>query len=188
MNTSHSHIGSSKSDHNIRWVQVEWGQLMSAFPKSDVASRLSEWYESFPADDVRSRIVELEKEMQERAAEIRFLSERLGEWEKFQGVLSGSLASSTSMTPVSENGQYPHKREAVLKVLGAEPLRTFKLEEIRQEMVDRGWLPDDDAGTHALQVYISNMAKRNEVERPRKGFYRYKLPTFQAMTLGVGQD
>jgi hypothetical protein len=117
------------------------------------------------------------------AAEIRFLTERLNEWEAFRAE-NGTSGAEGEPEPLLKRKGLPSKHWAIQKVLSENPLREWKLSELRDELVHRKWLADDEAATHALQVYIGNMAKRGEVDRPggRKGYYRYKLPEFKPLS------
>jgi hypothetical protein len=71
----------------------------------------------------------------------------------------------------------PTKREAVLAFLTERPDEHFKLIEIRQGLIERGWMTSDKRGIHALEVAVTNMAARGEVHRVRKGIYALRPRT-----------
>lgn len=70
-------------------------------------------------------------------------------------------------------GDTPGTRRAAIEiVMDAEPGRTWKLSDLRQALVARGWLGADDDEYHRLQVTASRMTQRKQLVRPTQGHYR----------------
>ena len=66
----------------------------------------------------------------------------------------------------------PTTRQAILDTIIQDPARAWKLSEIRDAMVDHGWLTQDDpSGAHRVQMVASNMVRRGELVRPEFGYY-----------------
>jgi len=75
------------------------------------------------------------------------------------------------------------KTAAVLRILGSNPNRTWKSQEIRQIMVERGWMSADDKDYASLMSTLSRMSGNGvgttptQIYRPARGHYRLGPPT-----------
>ena len=143
---------------------------MSTLPDDDRAvlparyleKRLDQWIDDFPIDAVKTQLEELERERGSIEAAIASFRRRLEIW----GAMRAHAQGHGDKVPK------PRKRDAVLNLLEQDPGRTFALSEIRDRLITDGLLEDSDKARHALDVTLSNMRRRGEVTRVRKGFYR----------------
>jgi hypothetical protein len=145
------------------------------------AEALLSWLDDFPVAALDKRLTALLLQRRELDVEIRFLQAQLMRHRQYLEDLRPGAAGRERPTPASDASgaqpktQTPPKRLAALRLLSEAPGRAWRLAEIRQALIDRGWLEDNDRARHALQVTLLAMAKRGELQKPRTGFYQ--MPT-----------
>ncbi len=125
-------------------------------------AQLDRWVEDFPADSIREHLAELERQRGTIEAAIESLTRRLQMWIALRAHTAGK----------GHLAKRPSKRDAVLALLERDHTREFSLAEIRSYLSEAGVLEDSAKARHALEATVSNMTKRGEIDRPRKGFYR----------------
>jgi len=150
---------------------------MSNTPSTpDTADALMEWLEAFPLRQVELRLGTLIEQRRELDGEIRFLQNQIIRYRQYLTDLNPEEEEETDSVGVLAQDQapqeYPPKRQAVLRLLAEAPGRSWKLSDIRDVLIQRRWLEDSEKARHALQVTVLNMAKRGDIEKPRKGIYR----------------
>lgn len=133
---------------------------------TDLELQVAHWAASTPLGLLEDELRALEEQRLELAARIEILKRHVG--------LLHAVRSLASGTP-SAGVPAPPKRDAVLRVLADAPGSAMRLAEIREALIDRGWLGNDRRATHALEVAVATMAQRGEVLRIRRGLYQ--LPT-----------
>jgi hypothetical protein len=80
------------------------------------------------------------------------------------------------------------RREAIEAVMKSDPERAWRLSEVRATLIARGWLPDTEESNHRLQVAVSRMFKRKQLERPQTGFYKLPPPKQAALEDAAGSE
>jgi hypothetical protein len=152
---------------------------------------VNDWLNAFPARDVERRIRELEGHAAVIEAELNSLRRVHNTWAHMARDDSRDSASTSpdngrdvSIVAASEakrNGQTPAqkplapsftKREAIFKLMNEQPLSPWKLADLRQALVDRGWIDDDKKSKHAFDVALSQMHKRGIIDRVAAATYR----------------
>jgi hypothetical protein len=128
------------------------------------AEAINDWLNAFPADRVRSELQSLERQRHQLDERISVLRRRLALWESAKAADENGIVTDPRLLP--------SKRQAISQILDEHPLRTFRLVEIREALVARGWLEVNHRSIHALEVAAAAMAKRGEIVRPRRGYYR----------------
>jgi hypothetical protein len=112
---------------------------------------------------------------QEAEAHITRLTEEIDEKKDEQQRWYSLLALKSQLgevVTVTAPEQIPLKR-AIRLVLEERGIgATIALSVLRDELQRRNWLGTEDTEYHRLQMAASNMAKRGELDRPRKGLYR----------------
>lgn len=151
--------------------------------ESGTAEALLDWLDAFPTERIERRLSALLTQRRSLDVEIRFLQAQLVRYRQYlEDLRPGTLTASEDGR--RQNGesdattgqpQMPPKRLAVLRLLAETPGRAWRLAEVRQALIERGWLEDSDRASHALQVTLLGMAQRGELNKPRTGFYR--IPT-----------
>ena len=131
-------------------------------PLGLLEAKLDEWVNSFPIDTIREHLSDLERQKGDIEAAIESLNRRLRIWQAMHATSVGQ----GDLVPL------PSKRDAVLTLLERDPSREFSLAEIRAMLINDGLLRNDLKAQHALEVTVSNMTKRGEIHRVRKGIYR----------------
>lgn len=151
--------------------------VMSAMPQPDqirlLEERLDRWVEQFPIEAVRQELAALQQQKGSIEAAIRALNARLALWEAARRAADEAGADWHVLVSSEGRASYPTKREAVLALLSEAPHAEWRLRDIRQELVSRGWLSYDRKAAHALEVAATMMAKRGEIHRVRKGIYMF---------------
>lgn len=141
----------------------------------ETADVLMEWLEAFPLRQVERRLTTLLEDRRELDGEIRFLQNQIIRYRQYLTDLNPEEEETDSVGVLAQDQtpqEYPPKRQAVLRLLSEAPGRSWKLSDIRDVLIQRRWLEDTDKARHALQVTVLNMAKRGDIEKPRKGIYR----------------
>lgn len=125
---------------------------------------------SVTADNARERIAQLDTEIEERKLErqkwfaLLSLKQQLGE-------------SPNGASP--EAASVPTLRRAIFAVMNQWPIGSeIPLSALRAHLVKREWLTPERKDAHRLQMMASDMVKRGQLGRPRKGFYQ--LPSQDA--------
>jgi hypothetical protein len=154
------------------WLSVEEQMSTSAQPNQmsldpDVPAQileisLDQWLDSFPIDKVQAQLAELERTKGTIEAAIESLNRRLAIWAAMREHQAG----------FDNSARRPSKRDAVVTLLERDPYREFAASEIRDKLIEDGLLEDSKKARHALEMTLSNMVKRGEAVRPRKGFYK----------------
>ncbi len=131
-------------------------------PIGHLEAQLDDWVGSFPIASIRAHLKALEHQKGTIEAAIESLNRRLAIWQ----AMRAHEAGQGDLVPK------PSKRDAVLGLLERDPHREVAHSEIRSRMIEDGLLEDSRKARHALEMTLSNMTKRGEVTRVRKGFYK----------------
>jgi hypothetical protein len=118
------------------------------------------------------KLTTLQRERDRILREIATYEAKLRVCEATRRSLSGTKGGLRAVT----EGRVPTKPEAVLAFLAEQPRTTFRLSEIRDALMQRGWMEDTRQARHALEVAALNLAKRGAVQRVQKGLYRLGVP------------
>jgi hypothetical protein len=116
----------------------------------------------------RLKLTTLQRERDRILREISTYEAKLRVWEATRHSLGGTRGGLRAVT----EGRLPTKPEAVLAFLAEHPRTTFRLSEVRDALIQRGWMEDTRQARHALEVAALNLAKRGAVQRVQKGLYR----------------
>jgi hypothetical protein len=129
--------------------------------------------------DLISRLPDMEREASEHEAKARALRQIIA------GVraLNGHAEGITEPRFVEQNGTIfiaqaldpagPRGRDAVLRVMAENPGRTWKVIDLKREILGRGWAPSPKA----VEANLKRMRKTGEVICPRYGFYKLAEPS-----------
>jgi len=115
----------------------------------------------------RQQLAELDERRRDLDREIAACSRKLRTWENVQASLARGPGNHLRLA----DAEPPTKREAVLAFLSERPDENFRLVEIRQALIGRGWMTDGRRAVHALEVAVATMAERGDIQRVRKGIY-----------------
>jgi hypothetical protein len=80
---------------------------------------------------------------------------------------SGSLRLSVNGDPPK-----PTKPKGLLMVMAEDTDHAWKLSQVRDVMVERGWLQPGEKGTHQIQTTASTLKKRGQLVSAGHGHYR----------------
>jgi hypothetical protein len=81
-----------------------------------------------------------------------------------------------------------NRRRAILALMHDFPGKVWRYQEVREAMIERGWLDPDERANHALGVAMSKMASLGQLERPERGYYRLPGPNQPALADERGED
>jgi hypothetical protein len=124
--------------------------------------------------DLVARLPEMERQADEHERAARALRQIVA------GVraLNGHAAEITEPRFVEQNGTVfvaqaqdargPRGREAILRVMSEDPRRTWKVIELKREILARGWAPSPKA----VEANLKRMRELGDVECPRYAYYR----------------
>ena len=149
----------------------------------DGRSVLERWLDELPEEEIQREMDEWEARMHEANAEYAKRREILDlkrRWRERYGVPSIPPPGPPCMTWVEPLGAprcFLSARRAsaqsVLQVLAAEPSdRTWSTPQIRDALVGRGWMEDDDKSMRSLQSALSRMKAEGRIIRVRHGVYK----------------
>lgn len=125
----------------------------------DFETELERLRAAVPTARIREELLALERERRRLEHRIAVLRTKLDVWLRLDTATAGD-----------NSRRFPSKRDAVLALL-REGREARPLADIREELVARGWMSDDPASRHALEVAVAAMAKRRELVRLRRGVY-----------------
>jgi hypothetical protein len=141
------------------------------------------WLEALPVEDVHREVEQLQGRIAELQAEIEKRRDLLAMRERW---LDGGVAKaeapevSPEPAPVEDppavTPERPTRADALLRLLAEDPDRTWKLSDLRVELVARGWLEDTREASASLQVTASKLTRAGRIERPGAGRYRAAEP------------
>jgi hypothetical protein len=160
----------------------------------ETAEALVSWLEAFPNRPLQQRLSHLLDRRRKLDLEIDFLQAQLSRYRQYvqdlvrpvettipkpgQGVIVGVAVERDEAAPIEarreSTPEYPAKRTAVLRLLNEDRHKQWRLADIRDELIRRGWLSPDEKARHALQVLMLNMTRRGEVLKPATGVYQSK--------------
>jgi hypothetical protein len=119
-----------------------------------------------------------ERRRQKIAAQMSELERELQLLDSLPGSINGSV-DTAGQPPSADSGatvvsvaKAPNKPQGMLIVMAEQPARTWKLSDIRDVMVDRGWLQPGEKGTHQIQNTAWKLKSRGDVVSPRNAYYR----------------
>jgi hypothetical protein len=128
---------------------------------------------SVSAEDIRSELIDVNAQLdalEERRINLSMMLEVKRAREPVTASSNGSSAQTTM--------EKPTLRQGIKRVLEEHPPgTTLKLADIGEVMRGRGWLDDGKNSQHRLQMAASNMTKRQELIRPRTGYYHLPQAT-----------
>lgn len=121
-----------------------------------------------------------------------WISVEKDKWEHVQALVGLPPGSEVTQTTPSSDGssgrepavevasgkddKRPTRREAATAILSSEPRRAWKLSEIVAEFDARGWGGNGEYEDHLVLRTLTDMLKRGQVKRPKKGYYKI-VPT-----------
>jgi hypothetical protein len=126
----------------------------------EVPMKIDSWLEGFPREEVQRQINELEERLNKLQSAL---------------MLHDSLVSRDGAQTPDELGtgaELPTKPQAITTILREQP--RLKAGEIREEMVRRGWLPDDTPHKKRFYATMSRLKGESRVVHLDDG--RYELP------------
>jgi hypothetical protein len=141
--------------------------------------------ETLPVEDVRREVAQLEARVAKLQDEIDKRREVLAMHARWLDGVQPPAPSPATESPASPtssptqsppaspaDGARPTRADALLRLLGEDPDRTWKLSELRDELIARGWLEDTREASASLQVTASKLTRAGRIERPEAGHYR----------------
>jgi hypothetical protein len=141
------------------------------------------WLQTLPVEDVHREVEQLEARIAELQAEIDKRRELLAMRERW---LDGDASEAEAPEPAPEeapapdrpavSADRPTRADALLRLLAEDPDRTWKLSDLRVELVARGWLEDTREASASLQVTASKLTRAGRIARPGAGRYRAAEP------------
>lgn len=145
------------------------------------------WLQALPVEDVHREVEQLEARIAELQAEIDKRRDLLAMRERW---LEGGAAVAQAPEPSPEPApaeapapdppavtpERPTRADALLRLLAEDPDRTWKLSDLRVELVARGWLEDTREASASLQVTASKLTRAGRITRPGAGRYRAAEP------------
>jgi tellurite resistance protein len=135
-----------------------------------------------PLAAIEAKIATLEKQAQRVGVELQMWRSALGlhqgrqageELRQREPLAAGieAVAAVSATASVTSNDTKPTLRQAVLNVVGSQPNRRWATKQIRQQLVEAGWLAESDVASTHLYSMLSNMATKGQIKRPETGFY-----------------
>jgi hypothetical protein len=131
---------------------------------------LDEWMETFPVERVRKELETLKKQKGSLEAAIDALNRRLALWQ-------AAKEGADELHLLVGERKFPPKRDAILYFLTEQNGREMSLRDMREALIKRGWLAPGKKVAHAFEAAAANLARRGEIQRVRKGYYRSVTPT-----------
>lgn len=123
-----------------------------------------------------SEIPEMEREAEDHELRARALRQMI----EAVRVLNGHAVEVSDPLFVSQNGKMfvaqpldrfgPRGRAAVVRVMKEAPDRLWKVVELKQELLRRGWSPSPKA----VEACVKRLRQTGEIESPRYGFYKLR--------------
>jgi hypothetical protein len=133
------------------------------------------------AEKLEGRLADTRAKIQQ-ATEVRELRRR---WFKTEGGVSVATAEITSTGTVV--GEIPRGRTAVRLVLNAYPHdRKWRARDVLNVMIESGWATEKDL--HSVQVALSRMFRKKELQRPEQGVYRLPPQPGESRPEGDGES
>jgi hypothetical protein len=140
--------------------------------------------------DLTSRVPQMEREAAEHEKKARALRQIIA------GIraLNGQAEGISEPRFVEQNGVVfvaqalarngPRGRDAVLRVMSERPGHTWKVIELKRDILGRGWSPSPKA----VEANLKRMRKTGEVVCPRYGYYQLASPPFVSATTAEATD
>jgi hypothetical protein len=70
------------------------------------------------------------------------------------------------------NGSKPTLREAIMRVIGEQPKKTWQTEEVLTALRKRGWISDAKNADQHARSKMGEMHRKGDLRRIRRGHYR----------------
>jgi hypothetical protein len=126
---------------------------------------INAWLESFPYRDAQTRLKALQVKKQEIDAELMRLMQLVAVYEH-----EHRPSRTQPEQPTEEVEPVRSLRLAIARVM-RDSDRGMRLSELRDVLVERGWLTNTKNDYHRLQMAASNMVKAAQLKRPEQGLY-----------------
>jgi hypothetical protein len=68
------------------------------------------------------------------------------------------------------------KAEAVLRILGSDPAREWRAEDVGKVMIERSWMTESEKDFASLGAILSRLNSEGKIHRPDRGLYRLSPP------------
>lgn len=120
-----------------------------------------------------TRLVEEERELAAKREAVERLREDRDALRGYRNFVV-HFGGFRSTTPSNGSGSTPNKRAAIRELLANGEAWTTP--EIRQALIEQGAMEDSEAQAHTLQVTLSRLFRRGELDRVRQGTYKLSAP------------
>jgi hypothetical protein len=131
---------------------------------------------------IEENITRLKKTVSVKEDELNGLQAELEWWEKGQELFGRVPGEATDPLPIADaesedaehslNGSRPPLRNRILTILGQEPRKTWKAEQVIDEMRERDWMPSGDSAEHHVRSMLAQMHRKGQARRMGRGMYR----------------
>jgi hypothetical protein len=119
-------------------------------------------------DEVRDQVNQHRAALDQSLAELEWLETG----RQFVGSDGGNATGTRSKETTSSQNGRPTLREAILRVMGEKPSRTWPASAVIRDLKKRNWLPSGEFGEHHTRSMLARMYRSNELKRPKRGHYR----------------
>ncbi|GEM_PF-2623994 len=131
---------------------------------------------------VSTRIKDLRAKVEAKEEELDSLKDELTWWEsgrRFFGfsedepdeARSGANEAQEELS-ISANGSTPTLREGVIRIMRQKPRKTWLSQEVLDGLRANGWISDAKTADHHARSKISEMFRKGELRRVKRGHYR----------------
>jgi hypothetical protein len=129
---------------------------------------------------IRQKAVELRERVSAVEDELNRLRTELEWWETGQRLFGdeGGVAENGAAPPdpapsvKASHGKGPSLRQAILLILGEEPRKTWKTDQVIAELRRREWFPSGDNAEHHTRSMLAHMHRKGQARRMARGAYR----------------
>ncbi len=138
---------------------------------SQAIDQITAILDSFSLEEAEAEVLRLQAEAERVQATLQ----------KFQALVAfkrqlgnaGNGDEPSERLFVAHSSKPPPLRQAILAVMNEWRHGSYiRLAQLRERLVERGWLTDSDSDAHRLQVTAGLMVRRGTLQRPEKGFYQ----------------
>ncbi len=139
-------------------------------------SKIEEWFASLPEEDIQREMDEWEERMREANIEYNKRREILDlkrRWREAYAVRAPAATDASKTEPTLFPERPSSIRESVLQVIASDPMKaTWTASELKDALVERGWMTNDQKSMRSLQSALSRMQAEGKIARVRHGVYR----------------
>ncbi len=131
---------------------------------------------------VSTRIKALRGQVDAKREELESLNDELAWWESGLRFFGFEDDEDESATPdrtaeaqqelTTDNGTPPTLREGIIWIMRQKPRKTWLSQEVLDGLQAKGWISDAKTADHHARSKISEMSRKGELRRLKRGHYR----------------